>query len=59
MIQDTLKLLASGTAQFLAARRVAHERLRRTGVNVLDVTCAQLPAMLTEAYLSVKRSGRL
>jgi len=52
-------LLASGTAQFLAARRAAHERLRRTGVNVLDVTCAQLPAMLTEAYLSVKRSGRL
>ena len=52
-------LLASGTAQFTATRREAHEQLRRSGVTVLDVTCETLPAALTETYLAIKRSGRL
>lgn len=52
-------LTAGGISQFLAARREAHEQLRRLGVPVLDVTCEALPGALTEAYLAIKRSGRL
>ncbi|HEY4126831.1 MAG TPA: DUF58 domain-containing protein [Gammaproteobacteria bacterium] len=52
-------LLAGGAAHYLAARREAHRQLQRSGVMLLDTTSARLPAALTEAYLSIKRSGRL
>lgn len=55
----TQSLLAGGVAHYLLARDKAHNQLRRTGAPILDVTCAQLPAAMTEAYLSIKRSGRL
>ncbi|WP_231120342.1 DUF58 domain-containing protein [Cognatilysobacter tabacisoli] len=50
---------AGATAQYLAQRSAAHERLRGHGVMVLDVTCAQLAAALVEKYLAVKRDGLL
>ena len=37
----------------------AHQQLRRSGVMLVDTTSDKLPAALTEAYLSIKRSGRL
>lgn len=52
-------LLTGGAASYLASRREAHRLLQRSGVMLLDTTGARLPAALTEAYLSIKRSGRL
>ena len=52
-------LLAGGAAHLLEARREAHQQLRRSGVMLVDTTSDKLPAALTEAYLSIKRSGRL
>lgn len=52
-------LLTSGAALYLASRREAHRQLQKSGVMLLDTTSARLPAALTEAYLSIKRSGRL
>ena len=52
-------LLSGGAAHYLEARREAHQRLRRAGVMLVDTTSDKLPAALTEAYLSIKRSGRL
>lgn len=52
-------LLVGGAAHYLEARREAHQQLRRSGVMLVDTTSEKLPAALTEAYLSVKRSGRL
>ena len=52
-------LLAGGAAHYLEARREAHQQLRRSGVMLVDTTSDKLPAALTEAYLSIKRSGRL
>ena len=52
-------LLLGATEHYLEARRRAHEMLRLRGVDVLDVTCAQLPSALVEHYLSVKQAARL
>jgi uncharacterized protein (DUF58 family) len=52
-------LLTGGAALYLASRREAHRQLQKSGVMLLDTTGARLPAALTEAYLSIKRSGRL
>lgn len=45
--------------QYLAEREATHERLRREGVSVLDVTCHELSGALIERYLAVRRDGRL
>jgi len=50
---------AGAAAHYLADRRRAHDALRRHGVEVLDVTCTELPAALVERYLAIKRQGRL
>ena len=46
-------------AQYIEQRSRAHEALRSQGTDVLDVTCAELPAALVQHYLAVKRAARL
>ncbi|WP_257389559.1 DUF58 domain-containing protein, partial [Tahibacter caeni] len=46
-------------AQYIEQRTRAHEALRAQGTDVLDVTCAELPAALVQHYLAVKRAARL
>ncbi|GMV31696.1 MAG: lipoprotein [Rhodanobacteraceae bacterium] len=46
-------------AQYIEQRALAHEALRAQGTDVLDVTCAELPAALVQHYLAVKRAARL
>ncbi len=46
-------------AQYIEQRTHAHEALRAQGTDVLDVTCAELPAALVQHYLAVKRAARL
>jgi uncharacterized protein (DUF58 family) len=46
-------------AQYIEQRTLAHEALRAQGTDVLDVTCAELPAALVQHYLAVKRAARL
>lgn len=54
---DALALAA--TAQYVEQRARTHALLRAQCPDVLDVTCAQLPAALVEHYLAMKRSARL
>lgn len=44
---------------YVEQRTRAHEALRAQGTDVLDVTCAELPAALVQHYLAVKRAARL
>lgn len=46
-------------AHYIEQRTLAHEALRAQGTDVLDVTCAELPAALVQHYLAVKRAARL
>ena len=50
---------AAAAASYLQQRAIAHEALRAQRVDVLDVTCAQLPGALVERYLAIKRAGVL
>ena len=52
-------LRVSATHQYLEARRVAHERLRRGGVLALDAEPQELPVALVNGYLDVKSRGLL
>lgn len=52
-------LRAAAAARYLERRAAAHEALRRHGVAVLDVTCAELPGALVDRYLTIKRDGLL
>ena len=56
-LADALRIGAA--ARYLEDRQLAHERLRRHRMTVLDVTSDQLPAALVQQYLAVKRSGML
>lgn len=49
----------AATLQYLSGREQAHRRLRSQGLTVLDVTARQLPQVLVENYLAVKRAARL
>ena len=52
-------LRAAAVARYLDQRSAAHDALRSQNVQVLDVTCAQLPGALVEKYLAIKRDGAL
>jgi len=56
-MEQALKVTA--TLGYLEQRRQTHAVLRSEGVDVLDVTCRELPAALVQHYLAVKRSARL
>ncbi len=56
-LRDALRV--SATHLFLQARRRAHDAVRRSGVQTLDVAPSELPAALVDRYLSIKRSGSL
>ena len=56
-VDDALKVTA--TLAYLEQRRQTHAVLRAEGVDVLDVTCAELPASLVQHYLAIKRAARL
>lgn len=56
-LDDALEVTAM--AQYLEQRARAHRMLRAQGTDVLDVTCAELPAALVEHYLAMKRAARL
>lgn len=54
------RAIASAAARlFLAERERALQRLRAQGLLVLDTTPDELPVRLVNAYLEIKRSGRL
>jgi uncharacterized protein (DUF58 family) len=50
---------SASAMNYLAEREAMHEKLRREGVAVLDVTCNELSGRLIERYLAAKRDGRL
>jgi len=50
---------SASAMHYLAERERVHETLRREGVNVLDVRCAELSGALIERYLAIKRGNRL
>ncbi len=52
-------LTNAATHQYLLARRLAHERLRKAGVLALDAEPQQLAIALVNGYLDVKRAGVL
>jgi uncharacterized protein (DUF58 family) len=56
-LDDALRLTA--TTQYLEARQRAHQSLQAQGIDVLDVTCNELPRALVDHYLAVKRAARL
>jgi len=56
-LEDALRVTA--TLCYLEQRRQTHAVLRSEGVDVIDVTCGELPAALVQHYLAVKRSARL
>ena len=56
-LEDALALAA--TAQYVEQRSRIHALLRAQCPDLLDVTCAQLPAALVEHYLAMKRAARL
>ena len=56
-MEDAIKVTA--TLAYLEKRRQTHAVLRSEGIDVLDVTCTELPAALVQHYLAVKRSARL
>ncbi|MCO4768591.1 MAG: DUF58 domain-containing protein [Deltaproteobacteria bacterium] len=55
--RDALTVAAAN--HYLAERSKSHEALRRGGVMLLDAAPADLPVHLVNAYLDLKRSGRL
>ncbi len=55
--RDALAVAAAN--HYLAERGKAHEALRRGGILLLDAAPAELPVHLANAYLDLKRSGRL
>jgi len=55
--RDALTVAAAN--HYLAERGKAHEALRRGGVMLVDSAPAELPVQLVNAYLDLKRSGRL
>ena len=50
---------SAAAMQYLSERDAVHEKLRREGIALLDVTCAELSGRLIESYLAAKRDGRL
>jgi uncharacterized protein (DUF58 family) len=52
-------LMLGATAQYVEQRTRTHTLLRAQCPDLLDVTCAQLPAALVEHYLAIKRAARL
>ena len=59
-VQDFAQAVtAAAMAQYIEQRTRAHQLLRAQGIDVLDVSCAELPAALVQHYLSIKRSARL
>ena len=56
-MEDAIRVTA--TLDYLAQRQQTHAVLRSEGVDVLDVTCRELPAALVQHYLAVKRAARL
>jgi uncharacterized protein (DUF58 family) len=52
-------ILRGAGAHYLEARDHAHTALRAQNIDVLDVTCDELPRALVEHYLAVKRAARL
>jgi uncharacterized protein (DUF58 family) len=52
-------LFFGASQRYLDERREALERLRAAGATVVDATAEELPVALANAYLEVKRSGRL
>ncbi|MFC5437239.1 DUF58 domain-containing protein [Rhodanobacter umsongensis] len=50
---------SAAAMHYLNERERVHEGLRREGINMLDVSCAELSGALIERYLSLKRGGRL
>ena len=52
-------LRAAAAARYLAQRTTAHDALRNHHVQVVEVTCDELPAALVERYLAIKRDGSL
>jgi uncharacterized protein (DUF58 family) len=59
-VQDfSQAVTAAAMAQYIEQRTRAHQLLRARGIDVLDVSCAELPAALVQHYLSIKRSARL
>lgn len=55
--RDALTVAAAN--HYLAERSKAHEALRRGGIMLIDSAPADLPVHLVNAYLDLKRSGRL
>lgn len=59
-VEDLADAIGIGAlAHYVEQRTRAHEALRAQGTDVLDVTCAELPAALVQHYLAVKRAARL
>ena len=56
-LEDALRITA--TLGYLEQRRKTHAVLRSEGVDVLDVTCRELPPALVQHYLAIKRAARL
>ncbi|MCA8957419.1 MAG: DUF58 domain-containing protein, partial [Planctomycetes bacterium] len=56
-LDDALRLVMA--RQYLADRRVTHERVGGFGIQVLDVEPAELPPALVDRYLDIKRVGSL
>lgn len=52
-------LESAAAQQYLALRRITHDRLAAEGIFLVDVTPEQLPAQLVNRYLDIKQSGAL
>ncbi|MFZ5722599.1 MAG: DUF58 domain-containing protein [Pseudomonadota bacterium] len=57
--EDEATITSAAARLFLAERERALQRLRAEGLLVLDTTPEELPVRLVNAYLEIKRSGRL
>jgi uncharacterized protein (DUF58 family) len=56
-LDDALRVAAD--ADWQEARRALHARLRHAGAMIMESTPEHLPGSLNQAYLALKRSGRL
>ena len=52
-------LRVAAAARYVTERAKVHDALRHAGVQVVDVTAAELPGALVERYLAAKRDGAL
>ena len=52
-------LTYSANDHYMESRRESQDLLRATGVLVEDCLCEELPAAITNQYLSIKRAGAL